>query len=133
MRRVLISVTAVLVAGATLWDVYTLASDVLRPAPWWQLGLRLTDVSLLATVAGLVWRNAVGAHRVVLGDLIFVIGGACILVSRDGVTGFVHGFGVGEYLSLFLATLAIRIALYVALIPREAKPANEAHDGPLKL
>lgn len=126
MRRALTVATALLLAGATLWDVYTLASDVVRPAPWWQLALGLTDVSLLATVAALVWRKSAGAHRVVLGDLIFFLGGAFFLMHRDGVTRFAQGFGADAYLSLFLVTVAIRVGLYVALLPREAKPANEA-------
>ena len=126
MRRVVSLVTALFLAGATLWDVYALASDVGRAAPWWQLALGLTDVSLLATVAGLVWRKARGAHHVVLGDLFFVLGGAFALVRRDGVSPLVQGFGTDENLSLFLVTLAIRVGLYLALIPRKAELANEA-------
>lgn len=118
MRRILAIVTALLLASVTFWDVYTVASDLVRPAPWWQLALELTDVSLLATVAGLVWRKSAGAHRVVLGDLLFVLG-AFVLVRQSGVT---RGFGADEYLSLFLVALAIRVGLYVALFPREARP-----------
>ena len=111
--------TALLLAGATLWYVYTVASDLVRPAPWWQLALGLTDVSLLATVAGLVWRKAAGAHGVVLGDLFFVLGGAVVLMRRDGVAHYVQGFGADGSVWLFLVTLAIRVGLYVALAPRE--------------
>ncbi|MGQ0649129.1 MAG: hypothetical protein ACT4P7_16355 [Gemmatimonadaceae bacterium] len=126
MRRYFTIATALLLAGATFWDVYTLASDITRPAPWWQLALGLTDVSLLSTVAGLVWRKSKGAHRVVLGDLFFVLGGALVVVRLDGVSRLVHGFGADEFLSLFLVALAMRVGLYVALVPREIKPATEA-------
>ena len=129
MRRVLTSATALLLAVAILWDPYTRAlnvSDVARPAPWWQLALGLTDVSLLATIAALVWRQRKGAHHVVLGELFFALGGAIILVRRDGVARFAHGFGADEYLSLFLVTLAIRVALYASLVPRELKRADGA-------
>lgn len=127
MRRVLTSAAALLLAGVTLWDPYTLpldASDLERPAPWWQFALGLTDVSLLATVAALVWRRRKGAHHVALGELFFALGAAFVLVRREGVTRFVHGVAADEYLSLFLVTVAIRVALYVSLVPHELKRAN---------
>ena len=132
MRRVLTVVTAVFIAGASFWDVYTLASDVVRPAPWWHLALVLTDVSLLVTAAGLVWRRDRGAHRVVLGDLCFVLGSASVVVGVDGVSRLVQGFNTGVFLSTFVVTLAMRVGLYVALVPRHSmtgggSPATVLH------
>lgn len=129
MRRVLTSATAVFLAGVTLWDPYTLPSDSVRTAPWWQFGLMLADVSLLATIAALLWRNRTGAHHVVLGELLFAIGSAVVLVRRDGVARFAHGFGAEEYLSLFLVTVAIRVALYASVVPREPKRADDVAAG----
>ena len=126
MGRILSVVTAVVLASVTFWDVYVLASDVSQAAPWWRLGLGLTDVSLLGTIAGLVWRRANGAHQVVLGDLFFVLGAALVIVSVDGVSSLVWGFGTAAFLSVFIATLALRVGLYLSLAPREVKPVRAA-------
>ena len=115
MKRAVGVALAALLAAAVLLDPYTLhqtASDAILPAPAWQLALGLADVALLAAVGVLAFRREwPRASDVLTVETIFALSLAIALVTRDGVGRFVRGFAAEEYVSLYLASIAVRVLL----------------------
>ena len=113
--KVLVLVLGALVGATILLDPYTFhfnAGDVLYPAPLWQLSLGLVDALLVVSgVLAALRDRAQLAFLVLAFEGLFTLGLCTILVQRDGVDRFVAGFGAQEYLSLYLAALALRIIL----------------------
>jgi hypothetical protein len=115
MKRAVGVALAALLAAAVLLDPYTLhqtASDAVLPAPAWRLALGLADVALLAAVGVLAFRREwPRASDVLTVETIFALSLAIALVTRDGVGRFVRGFAAEEYVSLYLASIAVRVLL----------------------
>lgn len=121
---------AVFLAVAVLFDPYTFnrdGSDLILPAPAWQLMLGLTDVLLLLGVAVLVWRrSSLRAFHLLFGEILFALAAGIILVVRDGVHRFQHGFGAEEYASLYLGSVAVRVGVLWLLRPTAGEPIASA-------
>jgi hypothetical protein len=109
----------VVLAGAlmvgVLLDPYTFsktASDFVEPGPWWQMALGLLDAALLAWIAVLLTRRrALAAFWVAGTELVYALSLGIVFVARDGVSRFVAGFGAEEYLTLYLASIGLRVVL----------------------
>jgi hypothetical protein len=115
----LILLLGTLVVATVLLDPYTFhlnASDYLQPAPAWQLSLGLVDALLVVSGVLVAWRGRREIGFLVLSfEALFTLGLCAILVHRDGVERFVAGIGAQEYLSVYLAALALRILLLVVV------------------
>ena len=114
MRRLPV-IIAVLLFLAVLMDPYTLhlnASNYVGPAPRWQLALGVGDLLLVALTGILTLRRVdCPAFAVMSVELPFALLAALVLMLRDGVGRFVHGFGAEEYASFYLCTVLLRVAL----------------------
>jgi hypothetical protein len=114
MRAITIAL-ACLIAILVLADPYTLhlnASDMVMPAPLWQIGLGLFDVGLLLAVAILAARHLFRLATIVAGiALPYAVVVALLLVQRDGLDRFIAGFGAQPTVAWFLVVLLLRIAL----------------------
>jgi hypothetical protein len=115
--KYLILLLGALVVATVLLDPYTFhfnASDYILPAPTWQLSLGLVDALLVISGVLVAWRGHREIAFLLLSfDALFAIGLCAILVHRDGLERFAAGIGAQEYLSLYLAALALRILLLV--------------------
>jgi hypothetical protein len=123
MQRAIAVTLAGLVAFLVLLDPYTFhktASDLIQPAPAWQLALGLADVALLAAVGTLALLRRTVAFDLLAGEIVFALVVAILLVSRDGVARFIHGWSAEEYMSFYLGSIALRVVLLWLLRPRGA-------------
>ena len=125
MKRFVGVALVALLALAVLLDPYTLkhdASDFVRSGPVWQIALGLADVALLLAVGVLVLRQSWHhAFALLTCEIIFALAAAILLVQRDAVGRFIHGFGAEEYASLYLASIALRIVLLWMVSPEQGK------------
>jgi hypothetical protein len=123
LRRGLAMTMALVLAAGVLLDPYTLhrdASDLIRPAPWWQLLLGLGDVALLVLVAISSWRRQLRqAVSLLMIELLFALSSAIVLIARDGVARFNYGIAAEQYASLFLIWIGLRVLL-LAILTRAA-------------
>src|SRR5258707_461931 len=101
--RSTIAILGALVFASILLDPYSWhlnASDAVVPAPAWQLTLSLIDAGVLVVGVGLALRDRAEVGFTVLAvEYLFNLGLCALLVHRDGVARFLHGFGAEEYLS----------------------------------
>jgi hypothetical protein len=115
MNRAIAILLAGLLAVGVLLDPYTFrhtASDFVEPAPWWQVTLGLADAALLLCTGMLLLRRLpLAAFWVAGAELLYALTLGVLFVARDGVARFVAGFGAEEYLTLYLATIALRVVL----------------------
>ena len=127
--KALILLLGALVAATVLLDPYTFhlnAGDVLFRAPTWQLSLGLVDALLVVSGVLAAWRGRRDTAFLLLAfEALFTLGLCAVLVHRDGLQRFVAGIGDQEYLSLYLAALALRVIL-LTLVHRMATTSNEA-------
>jgi hypothetical protein len=119
MKRIILIVMAILVLLSVLLDPYTFrrtAGDYVEWAPLWQMVLGIGDVLLLLVVIVRLGRTQVSrAKRLLLIETLFNLGVAIVLVGRDGQLRFVYGLGAEEYLLVYLAAVALRVSLVMAL------------------
>ena len=103
------------------------ASDAVVPAPSWQLTLALMDAFLVVLGAAMVWRGRADlGFNLLVGEFLWNLALCALLVSRDGIARFVHGFGGEEYLSLYLAALALRVILLFVIRLIHVQPRDAA-------
>jgi hypothetical protein len=130
MKRVVPSIVIGVAALSVLIDPYTFyetASDDRIVAPWWQTAIAFTDLAVLAVAVVFVWRGAAYRGLLALGlEAVLNIGITAIQVGMHGVSRFLVGAGSQEYLSWYLAVVAVRVVGLVALAaaPQRAKESG---------
>lgn len=111
-RRGLIAVLTSLLVLAVLLDPYSFresASDDLARAPLWQIGFAFLDILLIAWSGVSAWRGHTQRACLLLGlGTILNLAVAISQVHRDGIARFVMGYRAEEYLTWYLAALALR-------------------------
>ena len=132
----LLAVLALVCAAGVLDDPYTFrynASDYHVAAPFWQTGLALAGVALLAAAAGLVIAGRAGvAFTVAAAEAAPHLAVTAGLVWRDGLNRFARGYTGEEYLFVFLLYLLVRVLLLWGLgrLARvSARRNSEARDA----
>ncbi|WP_420125621.1 hypothetical protein [Longimicrobium sp.] len=119
MFRIPLMAAAIVLGIAVYADPYTFSADTGHfrvGAPLWQTAVALADLSLLGLYTAALWkretRRAIGFLAV--GTMLNIIANI-IFITRDGVDRFLMAFGTYEILTLYLGTLAIRVAMLSVL------------------
>jgi len=118
---------AILLAGI-LTDPYTYArdgSDLISPAPMWQLAFAILDIGVLFAIVALSIRNKLrNAMVVAVCETAYYLAGNAMLYLRDGPMRFVHGFGAESNLTEHAIVVVVRLLLVLYLSVVSFKPVN---------
>lgn len=102
-------------AIAVAIDPYTWAlnaSDASGPPSWWQIALSATVIVITVTGSGQFLRGRLLFATVLVGgSTVLEICRSVMLIHRDGLSRFSHGFGGEEYLSIYLLVIAVRVVV----------------------
>lgn len=118
-HRITSIATAIGLGAVLLLDPYTFSASTSHfrlPAPWWQTLLAITELALLIGFVAAVWKAKRRPAIVILGlGTGLNLAANTMYVVRDGLSRFSVAFGTGELLSVYLLTIAARLALLVML------------------
>jgi hypothetical protein len=131
-RRLLTLAVLALLALGVLWEPYTAVlhrSDVILPAPLWQICVAYFDIAILIAVGSLSLKGRVSTAYVLLClEVTFYLCRNAILLVRDGWDLFVYGDGLGpvSVLNEYVAFILLRGLLLWLLRSSSSAAINAA-------
>lgn len=106
---------AIVLVVWTIMDPFTFhccGGDILNRAAWWHTALGVADVALLGAFGVFAWRGQTTIAFVTLTlEALYVLASAILSLRVAGLLRFTSGYAGTEFLSLFLATIGLRIIL----------------------
>jgi hypothetical protein len=122
VRRAAVILGALVLIVGVLLEPTTFSAtgaDAAFPAPWWQTGIAIADVALIAACAG--WAFEQRFRKAQLALIAEGAFNACVALGytlRDGADHFEGGFASSYRFSVYLSLIAVRFLVIAVLAVR---------------